>query len=188
MDVLLSIQPKWCDLIARGYKTVEIRKSRPKIDVPFKCYIYCTLSGSKEFFVEQLQADVAEWNRGDWGNRKGNVIGEFICDHIVKMPYSEFALGYSGFHHWWEERLPHWAYNLHGNACLADNEIEAYLGKRTGYAWHISELKIYEKPRELSEFCLANKRLAFDFGETYMTKTIGQPPQSWCYVEERASK
>ena len=39
--VLISIKPEWCSLIATGNKTVEIRKSIPKLDTPFKCYIYC---------------------------------------------------------------------------------------------------------------------------------------------------
>lgn len=42
MAVLLSVRPKWCELIASGKKTVEVRKTRPKIETPFKCYIYCT--------------------------------------------------------------------------------------------------------------------------------------------------
>lgn len=41
-SVLISINPKWCELIASGKKTVEVRKTRPKLETPFKCYIYCT--------------------------------------------------------------------------------------------------------------------------------------------------
>lgn len=41
-EVLISIQPKWCELIANGTKTVEVRKTKPKLNTPFKCYIYCT--------------------------------------------------------------------------------------------------------------------------------------------------
>jgi len=40
--VILSVRPQWCELIANGQKTVEVRKNRPKIPTPFKCYIYCT--------------------------------------------------------------------------------------------------------------------------------------------------
>ena len=39
--VLISIRPKWCEKIANGNKTIEVRKTRPKMDTPFKCYIYC---------------------------------------------------------------------------------------------------------------------------------------------------
>ena len=41
--VMLSIRPKWCEKIASGKKTIEVRKTRPKLETPFKCYIYCTL-------------------------------------------------------------------------------------------------------------------------------------------------
>ena len=40
--VLLSIRPNWCKKIANLRKTVEIRKTAPNLEVPFKCYIYCT--------------------------------------------------------------------------------------------------------------------------------------------------
>lgn len=41
-SVLISIQPKWCELILSGKKTVEVRKNRPRLETPFKCYIYQT--------------------------------------------------------------------------------------------------------------------------------------------------
>lgn len=44
-SVLISIKPKWCELIAGGKKTIEVRKTKPKIDTPFKCYIYETTTG-----------------------------------------------------------------------------------------------------------------------------------------------
>jgi predicted transcriptional regulator len=40
--VVLSIRPKWCEKIAIGEKTIEVRKTRPKLDTPFKAYIYCS--------------------------------------------------------------------------------------------------------------------------------------------------
>jgi predicted transcriptional regulator len=43
--VLISIKPKWCDLIRQGRKTVEVRKTCPKLEVPFKVYIYETMDG-----------------------------------------------------------------------------------------------------------------------------------------------
>ena len=46
--VLISIRPQWCEKIASGEKTIEVRKTRPKLKTPFKCYIYCTLQGLKE--------------------------------------------------------------------------------------------------------------------------------------------
>ena len=40
--VLISLRPKWCEKIASGEKKIEVRKTRPKLQTPFKCYIYCT--------------------------------------------------------------------------------------------------------------------------------------------------
>lgn len=57
--VLISIRPKWCEKIISGEKTIEVRKTRPKMNTPFKCYIY------------------------ECGN--GKVIGEFLCDEIINI-------------------------------------------------------------------------------------------------------
>lgn len=74
--VLISIRPKWCQKIADGEKTIEIRKTRPRLETPFKCYIYCTQGG------------VA---LGMWG-KHGKVIGEFVCDQIDTLA----QIGYMG--------------------------------------------------------------------------------------------
>lgn len=165
-SVLISIQPKWCELIARGEKTLEIRKSRPKQETPFKVYIYCTLSGSNEFFKDALNGDVAAWNRGKWGERKGNVIGEFICDAILPI-----SIKYSNLN----SRV---ALKEFPGTCLTDKQIIDYLGNGvTGYAWHISNMKIYEKPKKLSDFTgIKTMRGGFEL------RVLERPPQSWCYV------
>ena len=75
-SVLISIKPKYCELIASGQKTMEVRKTRPKIETPFKCYIYCT----KDFY-----------RKGDGyfqGKYCGKVIGEFVCDKIDKIVHA----------------------------------------------------------------------------------------------------
>ena len=46
--VLISIRPEWCDKIASGRKTIEVRKTKPKLDTPFKCYIYMTKQKKNE--------------------------------------------------------------------------------------------------------------------------------------------
>lgn len=158
--VMLSIRPKWCEKIINGDKTIEVRKTRPKLDTPFKCYIYCTLQGCNEFFRVDLVRDVAKWNRGKWADRKGKVIGEFTCDRIYELA-----------------PLNHAPDDVEKQACLTREEIVGYL-KGTGYGWHISGLRIYDAPRELSEFTgLRDTR----FGAA--PYDIKCPPQSWCYVE-----
>ena len=40
--VLISIRPEWVEKIANEWKTIEVRKTKPYLETPFKCYIYCT--------------------------------------------------------------------------------------------------------------------------------------------------
>lgn len=187
--VMLSIRPKWVEKIASGEKTIEVRKTRPKLDTPFKCYIYCTLQGCNEFFRVDLGGDVAKWNRGKWADRKGNVIGEFTCDRIYKIDKdsTDFlfkAGGLSVYKQAAEEKC---------GLCVAmtDDELHGYLGHYQGYGWHISDLLIYDQPRELSEFQRATDPCVFCMERIARECTdckkwggdIKRPPQSWCYVE-----
>ena len=172
--VMLSIRPKWCEKIASGDKTIEVRKTRPKLDTPFKCYIYCTLQGCNEFFRVDLGGDVAKWNRGKWWDRKGKVIGEFTCDRIYELETK--ARG--GSYYVKNEDQPTTNF-IARQSCLDLKDMHHYLHAQKGYGWHITDLRIYDAPRELSEFTgLRNT----EFGaEPY---DIKRPPQSWCYVEE----
>lgn len=168
-SVLMSIQPVWCELIASGKKTVEVRKTRPKIETPFKCYIYCSLDGYKKGYKINVfdKYDVIMC---------GNVIGEFVCDCITPLYnicVDEWDLLQGGLHN--IEK------NLVKMAKLSENELKQYAnGKYPLFAWHISDLVIYDKPKALSEFTKPYGTIikAFD------SKFIERPPQSWCYVEE----
>lgn len=183
--VLISINPKWCELIASGKKTIEVRKTKPKLMPPFKCYIYCTLKGSREFFETYLLGDIVEWNRGKWGDKKGKVIGEFVCDSI--FPLSFYASDASFFDT--EPPLPF------PGTCLTDKEIAEYLGNgKAGYGWHISDLKLYAEPREISEFKRWNRTeqtapcahvyALYSPCESCTECNLKRAPQSWTYVEE----
>lgn len=188
--VMLSIRPKWCEKICNGEKTIEVRKTRPKLETPFKCYIYCTLQGCNEFFRVDLVGDVAKWRRGKWADRKGNVIGEFTCDRIYKIDKdsTDFlfkAGGLSVYKQAAEEKC-----GL--SVAMTDDELRGYLGHCQGYGWHMSDLRIYDTPKELSEFKTLCRVDADCCACPYYNYTkmdcdgrgIGRPPQSWCYVEE----
>lgn len=193
-SIMISIQPKWCAKIESGAKTIEVRKTRPKIETPFKCYIYCT-------FPQKPVYDI--WiNRGTENRFLGNgkVIGEFVCNNIEKFVVGSLACD-----------------DVEKQVCLSYKEIcDYFYGEnydntvRIGYGWHISELKIYDKPKELGEFyrrlsekvleegdydCRKDENvICLDYwdgggdncqdcpfgGKVYLTR----PPQSWCYVEE----
>lgn len=185
-SVLISIQPKWCELIASGKKTVEVRKTRPKIETPFKVYIYQTRKPVQVSF-SGTGRHISEYDRTYWYNeRSGKVFGEFVCDAVLPM-----SLTYSNP----ESRL---ALKEFPFTCLTDKQIIDYLGNgKDGYGWHISDLVIYDKPKELSEFkrdcdgnCQTCKHAIWQTSgwayEPYIAdcQPITRPPQSWCYVEE----
>ena len=157
--VLISIQPKWCEKIANGEKTIEVRKSRPKLETPFKVYIYCTYGNAKENYCV---------------GKRGKVIGEFVCDGIDEFHSYELEPSKS-FYDIEKARLDLFL----KESCLSYNEVCNYRKNlpyfKPLYGWHISNLKIYDKPKELGEFFTPmGKR------PSYM---LERPPQSWCYVE-----
>jgi predicted transcriptional regulator len=160
--VMLSIRPKWCAKIIIGRKTMELRKSVPKLEVPFKCYIYCT-SGHPYISVKggNLDRDTVRTNTA--GRCNGKVIGEFVCDYILQrceMANADIA----------EQQ-----------SCVRREDIYfkySEEGKRYIYGWHISDLLIYNQPKGLDEFTRLRET---KFGSEPVT--IKRPPQSWCYVE-----
>lgn len=170
--VLISIRTVWVEKIVRNEKTVEVRKTRPKLDTPFKCYIYCT------------QGNDARRLRGSWGK----VIGEFTCDRITPL----FNVCTDNWHHLAGD-VHEWHKELVKRACLTDAELKAYAKGQNCFAWHISDLKIYDKPRELREFKKNNRDCFYaDLGiakrDCPDCKNSGcfleRPPQSWRYMEE----
>lgn len=195
--VMLSIRPKWVEKIANGEKTIEVRKMRPKLDTPFRCYIYCTLQGCNEFFRVDLGRDVAKWNRGKWADRKGNVIGEFICDRIYEIRKrgipENFDYCYLSLNEWGNDDIETEIRAISAS-CVSKEELNAYGSKAPLlYGWHISNLRIYDTPRELSEFRRAcpnswyceSCAMYWENNGTCGNERlqIKRPPQSWCYVE-----
>lgn len=168
--VLMSIHPKWCELIFSGEKTIEVRKTAPKMETPFKVYVYQTKHKGKSIVSEALNTV--------YGG--GKVVGEFVCNKV--------------------ERLPAFFERTDGT-CLTVKELDKYGSNRKGelFYWHISDLKIYDTPKELSEFRMPCPHEAMpcwicpscDLDKDYYNlmqclSTISRPPQSWQYVEEVA--
>ena len=187
--VLISVKPKWCELIANGKKTVEVRKTKPKLKTPFKVYIYCTKGESlmKTFgnscFIDKDYVE-GENLYGLYEVVNGKVIGEFVCDTFI----TDRTFGHDAL--------------LKAAACMSEAEAAAYCVNNEMYGWHISDLVIYDKPKLLRWFqkpcickseyegeeyqdCL-NCDLAgdSDYGVVACNRPITRPPQSWCYVEE----
>ena len=159
--VMLSIRPKWVEKIARGEKTIEVRKTRPKLETPFRCYIYRT-KGTVPHIIN------GKWVKMEVG---GTVIGEFTCDRIDEYDDDTiFSFRHEDYARWNDFDLD--------RACMHPEDFQNYANGKWLYGWHISDLRIYDVPHELSEFTgLRNTR----FGAA--PHDIKRPPQSWCYVE-----
>lgn len=144
---MLSIHPQWCEKIASGRKTIELRKFAPK-EVPFKAYIYCTKIPEKKHRNDKF-------NIGIWKG-SGHVIGEFICDktYPIKAYTSDGGDATRERRKFLLTSLPvAMQRKMLFETCLSEEKIFDYIGEeKFGYAWHISNLKIYDKPKELSEF------------------------------------
>ena len=206
-QVLLSIKPKYCELIASGQKTIEIRKTRPICQTPFKVYIYCTKdeplyhSGEK-FYMKEAN---------EFGN--GKVIGEFVCDKITEFE-GEFwddetqeivkeIIHKTDWDGYPETEMRCVAENGEKNylcdrSCLTWEELRSYIGQgdSTFYGWHISNLVIYDAPQKISEFWEADK-CPHNYNGACMHRghcaragmlkrcggRITKAPQSWRYVE-----
>lgn len=168
-SVLISIQPKWCELICKciGWqnqrpqykKRLELRKTAPK--PPFKAYIYCT----KKFY-----------KKGDGyfqGKYCGKVIGEFICNYVLdhcEMSNADMA-----------EQM----------SCVPRKDILKYANGKNVRGWHIDNLVIYNEPKGLHHFFKpcgdcdkkGTSRCTEELTDC-RAKVMARPPQSWCYVEE----
>lgn len=174
-NILISIKPQWCNLILNGRKTLEIRKSKPNLTTPFRCYIYCSEKNAQNphHILEIHNSD------GKIIKANGKVIGEFICDYIKEYStelYESDGEYYENIREVWqseddssEEEYRIIASNDNGNlnhneilqkSCLSLDELKKYvgLGDSHFFSWHISDFKLYDKPI-----------------------SIEKAPQTWCY-------
>ena len=182
-SVLISIRPQWCEKIASGKKTIEVRKTAPQ-EVPFKCYIY------------ETQGQYVKFTHGahtKYGYGRGKVIGEFICDKVypIKNRGSRFSVADE------EQSVTN---EIARQSCLYYDDMVSYFGNKDGFGWHISVLKIYDKPKELSEFrkpcpygdlpCWICPSCDKDENDNLIQcfNTVSRPPQSWQYIEDLGEK
>lgn len=189
-SVLISIRPKLVEKICHKIgedetgkaiyeKRIEVRKSAPK-EVPFKAYIYMTATKERCRFWEYITA--YQNSMGDIVDGSQKVIGEFICDKIDEYPY-DYCDGV----------------DIDDDTILETaidrEDINIYAKGKTLYGWHISDLKIYDRPKELSAFytkkkCNSCKKSGYESTacmydeDCKVPMSITRAPQSWQYVED----
>lgn len=207
-SVMISIKPYWVFLIiakAMGWniskeKTIEVRKNCPQDDEWNKIgKIYCTKDKRSFNCIPKEYRHFME-------KFLGKVIGEFVCDYITQIGKrgidDNFDYCYLSLDEWGNDDIEP-EITAVKNSCVLKDDLNDY-GKnsRVLYGWHISNLKIYDEPKELSEFykkdfeeALSNWEDLFSIGtpkgcvveyspepkeEDYI---LTKAPQSWCYIE-----
>ena len=182
-SVLISIQPYWVFLIiakTMGWnipqeKEIEVRKSYPKAENWNKvAKIYC--SKDKRSFSK-----IPEEYQPLMEQLLGKVIGEFVCDCYDAYWFTEADTDIEQYE---DVQL----------SCVPVKELLDYANSQELYFWNISDLKIYDVPKALSDFrkpcindlycesCGMHSERTGYCGNAALRLT--RPPQSWCYVEE----
>ncbi len=186
-SILISIRPQWCEKIVNRQKTIEVRKTAPK-ETPFKAYIYETKAKNKWRFYDYEGA--YENSKGEIVYAQQHVIGEFVCKDVILLEFQKIT-----------------SYDTYINLkkylkemCLSSRQVFEYGCGKNLYGWHISDLKIYDKPKELSEFytiaesgsdcccgCVWHETPLEELPCRTCTgerKYLSRPPQSYMFVEE----
>lgn len=159
--VMISIKPKWCELIAKGKKTLEVRKTRPKIKTPFKCYIYMTksnLTGDRKAYKDRMA---------------GKVIGEFVCDFIyenISYDSEDTCVSASDLKRYANGKS---LFGWHISDFVIYNPPK--------------EIGEFRKAGALSydDWLYGIYNGEFSYEKYLLPFKMTRPPQSWCYVEEK---
>lgn len=176
--ILMSIQPKWLVKILNGEKTIEIRKSIPKCELPIDVYLYCTKgksllrlpTGNKEWFLEAPYGWVVDKKTGF----NGRVVAKFTLNKV-------------------EDCCDMSATELELKSKLSIAEICDYIkakevDPKMVYAWHIKRLEIFNKPKDLWDFHTRHDMLFLGRAmvrKVFQFESVYKAPRSWQYVWEK---
>lgn len=185
--VMINLSPEECMRIASGEQKAFFKKIRPNFNEPFKGYILCSKSGTRVFgndksFVTDnfslLKSEKDFERTSGMGKWNGKVIGEFVCKDIYKITDCITHYQVQG---WVEKEL----LDIIGDACSNYSSLYSYLAKKSAFAWYVSDLKLYDKPKAISDFCKPDyKSKCFGIWVWKQGSFLTQPPMSWCYVKD----
>lgn len=182
--IMISIKPQHLANILNGKKTIEIRKNKALASAIEKLikeygyadiYVYCTKGKVKKDFLTKSQKfgyilcpENALFNRDKTYDCNGKFVCSFKCYKVEEISFDDKE--------------------VQRKACLTEDELFDYLfvnepyheDMKKGYAIHISDLKIFDTPKELSEFKHERK-----FENTPISEIIRltKAPQNFAYVE-----
>ncbi|MDR2828174.1 MAG: hypothetical protein LBV51_01995 [Acholeplasmatales bacterium] len=157
--IVISIRPENVYGILLMKKTIEIRKTAPtKYPDVSTAYIYCTKTAPTLAIKNEKIVVFDNRYYSCYSNAEevlnGKIVASFKIKKITALEINNTT----------DEILK--------NACITRNELKRYTwweseeGYEGYYTWNITDLKIFEHPKKLSNLGLT------------------KPPQSWQYLED----
>jgi predicted transcriptional regulator len=183
--IMLSINPEWGVKVLNGEKEYEARKTKPHCELPVDVYMYIT-KGDKnnclEYADNPRQDEKGMWVCGSgYPYANGKVVAKFTLDRVEEIKYHN---GQVRFYSKGNEHQYSWL----KETCLTFDELDNYLKGKNGYAWHISNLVIFDEPKELKNF-LINSHTVSGIGfkgeekQFKILEPLKRAPESYCYIE-----
>lgn len=190
--IMQSIQSEHTENILSGKKTIEIRTTKPNIELPCEVYIYCTKGG---------KVLTTKTPKGEERKLNGKVVAKYTLNTIDEYPYIEFDSNGLKNYLIKNDELK--------RTCITYEQMCKYGKKKKLYGWNIDNLIIFENPEMLMAFrkeCKDKHRYCpccnhgyISYGEDTTKEDIAEggvdtewfccnwvkkPPQSWFYVQE----
>ena len=167
---MISIKPEYVAEILNGNKTIEIRKSLPKCDLPINVYIYCTKGG--RCIVKNPSGryvTIPNLDKNEYFN--GKIVAKFTLSKIEQIRWNHDII--------YGESLPRTKSlrisELLSQSRLFSDDLADYVGDSLSYAWQIDDLEIFDKPKEISEY-----KPHYGYPTNHR---LTRAPQSWQYIE-----
>ena len=191
-SILISIKPEWVAEILNQRKTIEVRKTAPKCELPIDVYIYCTKGQEELYEAFMPMGGKAPYQSKPKGygltggmlkqgkHLNGKIVAKFTLKAVHKFDWRLVANPF---------------FKVRGS-CLGYDQLRKYATDKKGivhdlYGWCISDLEIFDEPKELSEFY--SLRLDKDVTKLFdnsiqlsngkWVKRLSRPPESYCFVE-----
>lgn len=188
--IMLSIKPKYVSMILNKTKTIEVRKRFP-VDYVGWVYIYCTKdSKSDETLCYDGFSGILSFRpnyRVGTADKvfNGKVVARFWCDKVEEIEKPKYNLCYT------TKSLTEM--NLLKHSCLSFMELHDYLDYKNGKGIHITNLEIFDQPKEISEFknicpnVLCDKckygSKEIDLALPICKRQLTRAPSNYCYIE-----
>ena len=146
-NYILSVRPEWLAKILNREKTIELRKTAPQ--TPCVMLLYCTklpnvLIDFKEYVTEtnHTRYILCDYLKKHSKQINGKIVGKFTLKNVETV-----SERWTGNEYIFDDEK---TLNM---ACISACELEQYQTKRNPiFAWHISDLVIFDEPKELAEF------------------------------------